>query len=258
MAYNDTTGGYRGSWRIRVSQRLTSIRQTRRGCTSMMVTLRRPKARTVQQCCRSGCRTPSARARFSHRFTGPTSLRQPADRRDCGCGNRSHIGTARIEGDTGACHGACTTMARPAVARLRASTTRPLLLGTGTARKRACVHAYRLGILASGRGTELWISALVNAPPAAELVIYADPARGTFRYASIVGRRLDACLFIARDKSSVPSRDPWRRCLVRGSIPKRGHLCSLGTPPLARRRMPPAKRSVRVLGSAYRHCTARS
>ncbi|MGA7327640.1 MAG: molybdopterin-dependent oxidoreductase [Rhodomicrobium sp.] len=71
-------------------------------------------------------------------------------------------------------------------------------------------HAFTLigwESLPSGRGTELWISALVNAPPAAELVIYADPARGTFRYASIVGRRLDACLFIARDKSSVPSRD---------------------------------------------------
>ena len=30
----------------------------------------------------------------------------------------------------------------------------------------------------------------VDAPPAAELVIYADPARGTFRYAS-VGARAD-------------------------------------------------------------------
>ena len=43
--------------------------------------------------------------------------------------------------------------------------------------------------------------------PAAELVIYADPARGTFRYASVVGRRLDACLFIAGKESALPSRD---------------------------------------------------
>jgi assimilatory nitrate reductase catalytic subunit len=56
-------------------------------------------------------------------------------------------------------------------------------------------------------GSEQWIATLLDAPPAAELVIYADPARGTFRYASVVGRRLDACLFIARRQSALPSRD---------------------------------------------------
>jgi assimilatory nitrate reductase catalytic subunit len=56
-------------------------------------------------------------------------------------------------------------------------------------------------------GAKLWISALLDAPPAAELVIYADPARGTFRYASVIGRRLDACLFIAGKRTSLPSRD---------------------------------------------------
>jgi len=61
--------------------------------------------------------------------------------------------------------------------------------------------------LPGDRGTELWISALLDAPPAAELVIYADPARGTFRYASVVGRRLAACLFIAGNMSSLPSRE---------------------------------------------------
>jgi assimilatory nitrate reductase catalytic subunit len=55
-------------------------------------------------------------------------------------------------------------------------------------------------------GTKLWISALLDAPSAAELVIYADPSRGTFRYASVVGRRLDACLFIAGTAASLPSR----------------------------------------------------
>jgi assimilatory nitrate reductase catalytic subunit len=60
--------------------------------------------------------------------------------------------------------------------------------------------------LPTERGTEVWISALLDAPPAAELVIYADPGRGTFRYASIVGRRLDACLFIARGASALPPR----------------------------------------------------
>jgi assimilatory nitrate reductase catalytic subunit len=56
-------------------------------------------------------------------------------------------------------------------------------------------------------GSEAWISALLDAPAAPELVIYADPARGTFRYASMTGTRLDACLFIAKTKSALPSRD---------------------------------------------------
>jgi assimilatory nitrate reductase catalytic subunit len=71
-------------------------------------------------------------------------------------------------------------------------------------------HAFTLigwELLPSDRGTELWIAALLDAPPAAELVIYADPARGTFRYASLVGRRLDACLFIAIKQSALPSRN---------------------------------------------------
>jgi assimilatory nitrate reductase catalytic subunit len=71
-------------------------------------------------------------------------------------------------------------------------------------------HAFTLAgwePLPGESGTKLWIAALLDAPPAAELVIYADPARGTFRYASVVGRRLDACLFIARKKSSLPSRE---------------------------------------------------
>ena len=61
--------------------------------------------------------------------------------------------------------------------------------------------------LPSDRGTEFWITALLDAPPAAELVIYADPHRGTFRYASIVGNRLDACLFLADISSPLPSRN---------------------------------------------------
>jgi assimilatory nitrate reductase catalytic subunit len=61
--------------------------------------------------------------------------------------------------------------------------------------------------LPSDSGSKFWISALLDAPHAAELVIYADPARGTFRYASVVGRRLEACLFIAAKASALPSRD---------------------------------------------------
>jgi assimilatory nitrate reductase catalytic subunit len=61
--------------------------------------------------------------------------------------------------------------------------------------------------LPSDRGSELWITALLVAPPPAELVIYADPRRGTFRYASMIGNRLDACLFLAGASSSLPARD---------------------------------------------------
>ncbi|MGB7034566.1 MAG: molybdopterin dinucleotide binding domain-containing protein, partial [Xanthobacteraceae bacterium] len=61
--------------------------------------------------------------------------------------------------------------------------------------------------LPSDRGTALWITALLDAPPAAELVIYADPRRGTFRYASMIGNRLDACLFLAAASSPLPARD---------------------------------------------------
>ncbi len=71
-------------------------------------------------------------------------------------------------------------------------------------------HAFTLtGLepLPSGCGTEFWIAALLGASTAAELVIYADPARGTYRYASIVGRKLEACLFIARTGAALPPRE---------------------------------------------------
>jgi assimilatory nitrate reductase catalytic subunit len=63
--------------------------------------------------------------------------------------------------------------------------------------------------LPSGRGTEAWIAELLGAgaKPTAELVIYADPARGTFRYASLVAGRLDACLLLARDTTSLPQQE---------------------------------------------------
>ena len=61
--------------------------------------------------------------------------------------------------------------------------------------------------LPSGRGTDAWISDLLGAPPGAELVIYADPGRGAFRYACLVENRLEACLFLARTTAALPSRD---------------------------------------------------
>jgi assimilatory nitrate reductase catalytic subunit len=71
-------------------------------------------------------------------------------------------------------------------------------------------HAFELAgwePLPSGRGTESWIYELLGAPTA-ELVVYADPGRGAFRYASLVGDRLNACLFLARRAAELPERDP--------------------------------------------------
>ncbi len=71
-------------------------------------------------------------------------------------------------------------------------------------------HAFDLAgwvPLPSGHGTEAWVAGLLDAPTAPELVIYADPRRGTFRYASLVAGRLDACLFLARNAAALPSRD---------------------------------------------------
>ena len=60
--------------------------------------------------------------------------------------------------------------------------------------------------LPGGDASERWIAALLDAPPGAELVVYADPARGVFRYASLVDGRLDACLFLGRTAAALPER----------------------------------------------------
>ena len=71
-------------------------------------------------------------------------------------------------------------------------------------------HAFDLAgwaPLPSGRSTETWILQLLDAGASPELVIYADPARGAFRYASLVDGRLDACLFLSRNAAQLPPRD---------------------------------------------------
>jgi assimilatory nitrate reductase catalytic subunit len=70
-------------------------------------------------------------------------------------------------------------------------------------------HAFDLigsELLPGGPGAEGWVRALLGAASSAELVIYADPRLGAFRYASLVDSRLDACLFLARDAASLPPR----------------------------------------------------
>jgi assimilatory nitrate reductase catalytic subunit len=70
-------------------------------------------------------------------------------------------------------------------------------------------HAFELAgwePLPSGDGTETWVSAVLDAPPGAELVIYADPGRGAYRYAGISSDRLAGCLFLARRAGDLPGR----------------------------------------------------
>jgi assimilatory nitrate reductase catalytic subunit len=77
-------------------------------------------------------------------------------------------------------------------------------------------HAFYLAgwePLPSGSGTETWVSEMLGAPEGAEMVIYADPGRGTFRYASIVDNRLDACLFLSRNAAALPSCDTLAKLL---------------------------------------------
>jgi len=70
-------------------------------------------------------------------------------------------------------------------------------------------HAFDLAGLSElpdGVDSRAWVLRLLGASPGAELVVYADPARATFRYASIVDDRLEACLFIAREAAALPDR----------------------------------------------------
>ena len=94
-------------------------------------------------------------------------------------------------------------------------------------------HAFTLigwEALPNGRGTELWITALLDAPPGAELVFYTDPGRGTFRFASVVGSRLDACVFLASGKSGLPSRDAVAALLGTKIEPEMRTLLLAGNP----------------------------
>jgi assimilatory nitrate reductase catalytic subunit len=61
--------------------------------------------------------------------------------------------------------------------------------------------------LPSGRNTEAWVAGILGAPADAELMIYADPGRGAFRYASLLDDRLEACLFLARRREQLPTRE---------------------------------------------------
>jgi assimilatory nitrate reductase catalytic subunit len=85
--------------------------------------------------------------------------------------------------------------------------------------------------LPSGRGTEIWVLDLLDAASAApELVIYADPARGAFRYASFSEGRLDACLFLSGNAAGLPPREALASLLGNEIDPDRRASLLAGTP----------------------------
>jgi assimilatory nitrate reductase catalytic subunit len=60
--------------------------------------------------------------------------------------------------------------------------------------------------LPGGMASEAFIHKLLGAPSDGVLVVYADPRRGIFRYASVVDGKLDACLYLGRSESNLPER----------------------------------------------------
>ena len=73
--------------------------------------------------------------------------------------------------------------------------------------------------LPSGIGAEKWIGTLLQSPLEAELVIYADPARGIFRYAAIAEGRLEASLLLARRTADLPPYEALAASLGRAVAP---------------------------------------
>jgi len=71
-------------------------------------------------------------------------------------------------------------------------------------------HAFDLAgwePLPSDAISQQWILGFLGVQPGGQLVTYADPGRGAFRYAILVEGRLEACLFLARDGAFLRSRE---------------------------------------------------
>jgi assimilatory nitrate reductase catalytic subunit len=61
--------------------------------------------------------------------------------------------------------------------------------------------------LASVIHSEAILRRLLQIPAEAELVSYSDPKKSVFRYAGLLGDRLEACLFLAPSGSSLAARE---------------------------------------------------
>ena len=55
--------------------------------------------------------------------------------------------------------------------------------------------------------SERALRSLLQAPEEAELVSYSDPKKAVFRYAALVGRRLEACVFFAAPRATFPEAE---------------------------------------------------
>ena len=55
--------------------------------------------------------------------------------------------------------------------------------------------------------SEQALRGLLQAPEEAELVSYSDPKKAVFRYAALVGRRLEACVFFAAPRATFPEAE---------------------------------------------------
>ena len=90
-----------------------------------------------------------------------------------------------------------------------------VLAGAGFYWSRAAIEggfAYAIAgsapFAAEGEGPSSdWVAAILGASDLRDLVVYADPAKGVFRYANFVEGRLEACLFLAQDAASLPAQD---------------------------------------------------
>jgi assimilatory nitrate reductase catalytic subunit len=71
--------------------------------------------------------------------------------------------------------------------------------------------------LASVIDSEKALRRLLHIPPEAELVSYSDPKKSIFRYAGLIGNRLEACLFLASTRAQLPSRDSVLELFGRGT-----------------------------------------
>ena len=150
-------------------------------------------------------------------------------------------------------------VARPAAAPPAAqSPSGGLLLVARAARRRAMSSIWPAGRRCrAAEAPNLGARPARRAGAAPELVIYADPARGAFRYASLVEGRLDACLFLSAQRGALPPREALAALLGSDDRPDARTGLLAGTPP-RRARPRPGRRSAPVSGSACAPSTTRS
>ena len=101
-------------------------------------------------------------------------------------------------------------------------------------------HAFELAgwnPLPGGTESESWIRGLLAVPTDGELIVYADPRRGVFHYASVVGGKLTACLYLGRSAASLPERAALALLLGHAVKPEARAGLVAARPPIATARL---------------------